>query len=89
MSRTRKILDRVLRGTADSNIRFTDLRSVLLALGFSMRIRGSHHVFRHPLVVERVNLQVDGAHAKPYQVRQVRRILLKYGIASLGEVRDD
>ena len=32
-------------------------------------------------VAERVNLQRDGKHAKPYQVRQVRRILLKYGLA--------
>jgi hypothetical protein len=37
--------------------------------------RGSHHVFRHPDVTERINLQADGRHAKVYQVRQVRRIL--------------
>ena len=29
-------------------------------------------------VRERVNLQRDGSHAKPYQVRQVRQVILRY-----------
>ena len=29
-------------------------------------------------VVEIVNLQGRGGHAKPYQVRQVRQLILKY-----------
>ena len=41
-------------------------------------IRGSHHVFRKAGVPERINPQRDGAHAKPYQVRQVRQTLLKH-----------
>ena len=28
--------------------------------------------------MEKVNLQRDDANAKPYQVRQVRRLILKY-----------
>jgi hypothetical protein len=35
----------VLRGTSDANIRFNALRSMLTALGFEERIRGSHHMF--------------------------------------------
>ena len=38
----------------------------------------SHHVFRKEGVQERLNLQRDGSHAKPYQVRQVRRVILRY-----------
>jgi hypothetical protein len=39
-------------------------------------VRGSHHLFRKPGLAARVNLQRDGAHAKPYQVKQVRAIIL-------------
>ncbi len=34
---------------------------------------------------EILNLQPKGKHAKPYQVRQVRRVILKY---QLGERND-
>ncbi len=47
-------------------------------LGFEERIRGSHHIFRKEGISEKINLQKDGNKAKPYQVRQVRTILLKY-----------
>ncbi|MDB6031847.1 MAG: hypothetical protein JWM16_2185 [Verrucomicrobiales bacterium] len=43
-----------------------------------MRISGSHHIFTRPGVLERINLQREGAKAKPYQVRQVRKILAQY-----------
>jgi len=41
-------------------------------------VRGSHHIFRKEGVRERVNLQRDGSHSKPYQVRKVRQIILRY-----------
>ncbi len=63
------------------NIRFDDLRQLLAHLGFAERIRGSHHVFRKQGVVEKINLQRDDGHAKPYQVRQVRRVILKYNLS--------
>ena len=47
-------------------------------LGFEERIRGSHHIFRRADIEERLNLQRDGAKAKPYQVRQVRNVIHKY-----------
>ena len=67
-------------GRSDASIRFNDLRRQLLRLGFVERVRGSHHVFRKDGVRELVNLQRDGSQAKPYQVRQVRRMILKYGL---------
>ena len=67
---------RILSGFADANINFEELRELLKRLGFEERIHGSHHVFRKPGVVEKINLQRDGAKAKPYQVRQVRAILV-------------
>ena len=47
-------------------------------LGFEMRVRGSHHIFRKAGIEERLNLQREGNNAKPYQVRQVRAVILKY-----------
>ena len=59
---------------------------MLRRLGFQERIQGSHHVFRRQGVVERLNLQRDGAKAKRYQVRQVRAIILRYGFRSERDV---
>ena len=81
MARRQGVQDVVMRGRSDANVRFGDLRNLLLSIGFEERTRGSHHLFSRSGVVERVNLQRDGSHAKPYQVRQVRRIMLKYGLA--------
>ena len=78
MARYDKLIDRILRGAADANISFDDLCALLVHLQFAMRTRGSHHVFSKPGVSERINLQRDGAKAKPYQVRQVRAIIVKY-----------
>ena len=83
MNPSNEFRQRILSGRSDANIRFDDLRLFLLRLGFVERTRGSHHIFRKEGVREQVNLQRDGSHAKPYQVRQVRRVLLRY---ELGEV---
>ena len=78
MSVHKNTLLRVLSGTADGNIGFSDLCGLLEHLGFEKRIRGSHHVFRYSGIRELINLQRDGSKAKVYQVRQVRRLLLRY-----------
>ena len=78
LNRLRQLRQQILDGRSDANIRFDDLRSLLRRLGFTERVRGSHHIFRKEEIAERLNLQRDGSHAKPYQVRQVRRVILKY-----------
>lgn len=75
------ILLRVLQGTADSNIRFRDLETLLITLGFSERIKGSHHIFTRPDVVEILNLQPLRSLAKAYQVKQVRKVIVQYKLA--------
>jgi len=55
-----KILERVLGGRADANIRFDDLRNLLLRLGFDERSRGSHHVFVREGIEDMINLQREG-----------------------------
>ncbi len=81
MARHEKILERVLGGKADANIRFEELRTLLLDLGFSERTRGSHHMFGKSAIEEQINIQREGAKAKPYQVKQVRAVILKYNLA--------
>ena len=73
-----KVLERVLSRTSDANIRFDELCHLLSSLGFEMRVRGNHHIFRKAGVEEKINLQREGSEAKPYQVRQVRAVILKY-----------
>ena len=75
---TKKTLRQVLSGTSDASIRFEDLCSLLEALGFARRSKGSHNIFRKSGIEERINLQRDGNNAKPYQVKQVRAVVLKY-----------
>jgi hypothetical protein len=81
MSRHEKLLLQILRGTSDANISFEGLRSLLRVLGFEERIRGSHHIFTREGVEEILNLQPRGSLAKPYQVKQVRQVILKYKLA--------
>jgi len=58
---------------------------MLRSLGFDERVRGSHHIFRKHGVRELVNLQREGSKAKVYQVRQVRGVILRYGLGGEGE----
>jgi len=46
-----------------------------LALGFAERVKGSHHILTYSGVQEILNLQPRGHLAKPYQVKQVRKVL--------------
>ena len=75
-------LDRILRGTADAAIRFSDLCSLLRRLGFEERIRGDHHVFTRQDVPDLLNIQPKGAMAKPYQVKQVRNLILRHRLGA-------
>ncbi len=47
-------------------------------MGFVGRTRGNHHIFARDGVEEILNLQPKGDKAKPYQVKQVRHVILKY-----------
>jgi hypothetical protein len=78
----KKTLEKVLRGTSDANLRFEDLRGLLAALGFEERIRGSHHIFTLKGKEAALNLQPRGSSAKPYQVKQVRRIIIDQRLAT-------
>lgn len=78
MSQYEKLLLSILSGTKDKSILFTDLRTVLDRLGFQCRIKGDHFIYTKDGVEEIINIQPVGNKAKPYQVKQVRNIILKY-----------
>ena len=78
MVKQTKLKVRILAGRSDANVDFADLRKLLVDLGFDERVRGSHHIFVRDGVTEIINLQPKSAKAKPYQVKQIRSILLKY-----------
>ena len=80
-----KTLRRVIDGKSDANIRFEDLQLLLDHLGFTERIRGDHHIYTREGIDEILNLQPRGALAKPYQVKQVRNVIVRY---QLGDATD-
>jgi predicted RNA binding protein YcfA (HicA-like mRNA interferase family) len=81
----RQVLLRVLQGSSDANIRFSELRALLSHLGFAERVRGSHHIFTRDGVEEILNLQPQNSFAKPYQVKQVRRVIVQYKLGKEAE----
>lgn len=78
MSQYEKLLLSILSGTRDKSILFADLRAVLDRLGFQCRIKGDHFIYTMDGVEEIINIQPTGNKAKPYQVKQIRSIILKY-----------
>jgi len=79
-------LKNILSALSDKNIKFFDLTKLILNLGFSERIKGSHHIFFKKGVVEIINLQsLKNGKAKAYQVRQVRNIIIKYELHKEGK----
>ena len=77
MGKHTELLLCVLAGRSDANISFSELRSLLIRLGFHERIKGDHHIFTKAGLEEILNLQPQGSKAKPYQVKQVRNVIVK------------
>jgi hypothetical protein len=73
-----KTLQKIVSGTQNRSIDFTDLISLLSHLGFAERIHGDHHIFTKDGITEIINIQPDGSNAKAYQVRQIGAIITKY-----------
>ncbi len=86
MSQYEKLLLSILSGTRDKSILFADLRAVLDRLGFQCRIKGDHFIYTKDGVEEIINIQPVGNQAKPYQVKQVRNVILKYQLG--GDIHE-
>jgi predicted RNA binding protein YcfA (HicA-like mRNA interferase family) len=65
------------------NIRFTDATACAEAFGFHLaRVSGSHHIFIHADIPEPINLQNVNGQAKPYQVKQLLKLIEKYDLST-------
>lgn len=69
MGKASKLLEKILSGKSDNNIKFSDLCSLLTKLGFEVRIKGSHYIYYKEGVQEIINIQEIGGHSKSYQVK--------------------
>ena len=81
MGQIEKLLQTILCGHSDKNIKFADLCHLLQHFGFRERIKGDHFIYTKDGIAEKINIQPNGAMAKPYQVKQVRNIIVKYHLA--------
>ena len=63
------------------NIRFNRLCNAAELFGFKFKGgKGSHVIYRREGVKEMLNFQNDDGWAKPYQVRQLLKIIDKYNL---------
>jgi predicted RNA binding protein YcfA (HicA-like mRNA interferase family) len=82
--RRRRLLQKLLSGS--KNIRFSEAVACAEAFGFRLsRIHGSHHIYVHPNVPELLNLQNVNGQAKPYQIKQLLRLIERYNLAMEDE----
>jgi len=80
----RRLLVRLSKGHL-RNVPFQDLVHLAEGLGFRLvRVNGSHHVFTHAEVPELLNLQEVGGEGKPYQIRQLLRLVERYNLSLEG-----
>ena len=86
MSKFEKLFMQIMSGTNDRNVSFGDLQKALMLLGFTVRIKGDHFIYFRDGVDEIINIQLDGSKVKPYQVKQVRNIILKYRMGGKFDV---
>jgi len=84
MRKHEKLFEHILMRRSDANVPFDRLSELLKRLGFEERVRGEHHIFTMEEVEEILNLQPRDGKGKPYQVKQVREVILKYNLR-LGE----
>ena len=76
-----KLFQKLLNGKSDAEILFTDICHLMQKLGFEQRIRGDHHIFTRNDIKEIINLQPNNSRGKPYQMKQVRDIIVRYKIS--------
>jgi hypothetical protein len=78
--------------TSPKKVRFERLCRIAEAFGFRLRGgKGSHRVYVRDGVDEILNFQDVEGKAKPYQVRQLIKIIEKYGLLEEGgdaQIRD-
>ncbi len=80
MGKYEKLYIQIMTRMSDANIPFDSMVILLKKLGFKERIKGDHHILTMDGVEEIINLQAKEGKAKPYQVKQVREVILRYNL---------
>jgi predicted RNA binding protein YcfA (HicA-like mRNA interferase family) len=81
----RRLLLRILNGSR--NVGSSDFVNLIEGFGFRLsRVRGSHQIFVHAGIPELVNSQNVGGQVKPYQVRQVLKLVEQYHLRLVDDV---
>lgn len=75
MSKFDKLVKQIMDGRPTS---YKEVESVLLKLEFTLRIRGSHHIFAKPDYDKNVSLKIR-SQLLPYQVRLIQEVLKDHG----------
>jgi len=83
----KKLLRKLVQGDFN-NISFADIVRLIEAFGFKLsRTSGSHHIFTHSSICELLNIQEVKGEAKPYQIRQLLKLVERYNLNM--EEKDD
>ncbi len=76
----RELLRRLYRRNT-SNVKFSEFQTLVEAFGFGLyRVKGSHHMFKHPKVPGFLNLQPKRGEVAAYQIRQFLKLIEKYDL---------
>lgn len=80
----RKLLQKI--AGKPNNTRFGELQTLAEYFGFLLvRVSGSHHIYEHISTGERINLQNVKGKAKPYQIRQLIKLIEQDNIQPEGD----
>ncbi|CDK30814.1 type II toxin-antitoxin system HicA family toxin [Candidatus Babela massiliensis] len=75
MSILEKLISKVF---SDSPISYNEAEKLLITLGFSLRIKGSHHIFIKPHYLRAVSIK-KRKELLAYQIKDLRQVLLDHG----------
>ncbi len=79
MTKRNKLYEKIKN--APENVRFEEVCALAEMAGFVFKAaRGSHKLYKRTGVAELLNFQNEGGKAKPYQVRQLLKIIDSYGL---------
>jgi predicted RNA binding protein YcfA (HicA-like mRNA interferase family) len=71
---------------SQTNVRFADLVWLIAGLGFKLsRVSGSHHIFIHPPTGAQLNIQSVQGQAKPYQIKQLLKLIEQYDLTVIED----
>lgn len=75
MSKFEKLILKIQNG---KNISYDEAETLLSMLGFTCKVKGSHHVFRKPSYLQTVSIK-KRSQLLAYQIDDLKEVLKKHG----------